>query len=253
MDVLAEQLETSDFTIEELMTMGNPHNPRWMSETDMQSLRASLREFDLVEPLVVNRQSNQIVGGHQRVQAAASEGFTHLTAIIVDLSPAKEMALNLALNRIKGEWDYKKLAVVFADLEGEDWEATGWQPAEVDSILASLGRDSDLMSTFAGDVKASNLVNADAAELEQVIQQQVRVRFGMFATIVTLTDYERWIEALEAESQNGNSPMALGEIVANRLGLTPQSQETPIPFADDVEYEVIHVDADVEDEEAVNV
>lgn len=46
------------------------YNPRKISDHDMASLRKSLQTFGCVEPVVVNRRTNTVVGGHQRVKAA---------------------------------------------------------------------------------------------------------------------------------------------------------------------------------------
>jgi ParB-like chromosome segregation protein Spo0J len=54
----------------ELTRMAAPYNPRRISDHDLEALRRSLRFFGTVEPVVVNRRSGRIVGGHQRVRAA---------------------------------------------------------------------------------------------------------------------------------------------------------------------------------------
>ena len=80
---------------------------------------------------MVNRRSGHIVGGHQRVKAAAAEGLETLPVVHVDLDEPSEKQLNLALNRISGEFDMEKLAEVLGDLEraGADLELTGFSDA----------------------------------------------------------------------------------------------------------------------------
>ncbi len=70
---------------QELAGMAAPYNPRRMSEHDLEALRRSLRFFGTVEPIVVNRRSGHIVGGHQRVKAAQAEGIDTLPVVHVDL------------------------------------------------------------------------------------------------------------------------------------------------------------------------
>ena len=55
--------------------MGADYNPRKISDHDLGALRWSLRFFGIIEPIVVNRRSGRIVGGHQRVKAAQAEGI----------------------------------------------------------------------------------------------------------------------------------------------------------------------------------
>ena len=56
-----------------LAGMAAPYNPRVISDHDLESLRRSLKFFGAVEPVVVNRRSEHIVGGHQRGKAAVAE------------------------------------------------------------------------------------------------------------------------------------------------------------------------------------
>jgi hypothetical protein len=81
---------------EALAAMAAPYNPRRMSEEDLAALRRSLTFFGVVEPVVVNRRTGRIVGGHQRVKAAEAEGIETLPVVHVDLDEPSEKQLNLA-------------------------------------------------------------------------------------------------------------------------------------------------------------
>ncbi len=130
-------MRTRQITTTKLQAMAAPYNPRVITAHDLEALRASMREFGTVEPIVVNKRSGRIVGGHQRVAAAALEGIAQLPCFEVDLPDAKERQLNLALNRISGEFDRESLAAVLRDLKayGEDLGLTGFTDAELDDIL----------------------------------------------------------------------------------------------------------------------
>lgn len=52
-----------------------PGNPRIMSEPEMAKLIRSIDEFGLVEPLVVRRQDDTVIGGHQRLAAVRARGI----------------------------------------------------------------------------------------------------------------------------------------------------------------------------------
>jgi ParB-like chromosome segregation protein Spo0J len=58
-----------------------------------------------------------VTGGHQRIKATERLGLAELPVIYVDLPEEKEKALNLALNRISGEWDESLLEALLRDLE----------------------------------------------------------------------------------------------------------------------------------------
>lgn len=93
------------------------YNPRRMTEKQVADLTASLTEFGLVDPIVVNKHSsrmNVVVGGHQRLRIAKSMGFTHMPVVYVDLPLESERKLNLRLNRNNAEWDWEMLANNFS-------------------------------------------------------------------------------------------------------------------------------------------
>ena len=82
------------------------YNPRTISGPALNGLKRSLDRFGLVQPIVVNARTSTIVGGHQRVRALLEQGETEVQVALVELSPAEERALNVALNspHIAGEF-----------------------------------------------------------------------------------------------------------------------------------------------------
>ena len=50
-------------------------NPRKISKSAMKALRASIRRFGLVQPVIVNEHTGKVVGGHQRLEAMKAEGL----------------------------------------------------------------------------------------------------------------------------------------------------------------------------------
>ncbi len=124
-----------------LVAMGAPYNPRKISKHDLAALRASMRTFGTVEPIVVNQRTNRIVGGHQRVAAASLEKLDHLPVVYVDLDDVAEKQLNIALNRIHGEWDEDRLAELLRDLESQaaDLSLTGFAEDELSKLMFEVG------------------------------------------------------------------------------------------------------------------
>ena len=111
-----------------------PDNPRKISLKDMEDLVADLREFGFVEPIVVNSDMT-IIGGHQRVEAAKKLGMTQVPAFMVDLMPDKAKVLNIALNKIQGEWDYSKLQYVLTELSVDSQKLAGFSGKELEKIM----------------------------------------------------------------------------------------------------------------------
>ena len=81
-----------------------------------------------------------VIGGHQRLKVLQELGYKEVECNIVDLDKVKEKALNIALNKIAGEWDNDKLAELLAELKETDidMDVTGFSFDEVDNILKDL-------------------------------------------------------------------------------------------------------------------
>jgi hypothetical protein len=97
----------------------------------------------MVEPLVVRRADNAVIGGHKRLEAAKALGHRTVPVVYVDVSEAEAKALNLALNKIQGEWDLPKLGGLLEelrDLPDLDETLSGFDEQEMDAILADLER-----------------------------------------------------------------------------------------------------------------
>ena len=117
----------------------DPANPRLMRKHEADALKRSLKEYGAVEPAVVNADGT-IVGGHMRIAAAQELGWTEFPVIRVDLPPDKAKLLNLALNRIHGEWDEDKLGELVYGLAADeaDLSLSGFDEAELEKLLADV-------------------------------------------------------------------------------------------------------------------
>lgn len=99
------------------------HNPRidlQPGDPDYEKLKRSIDEFDCVEPLVWNKRTGNLVGGHQRFKILLARGDAEVDVSVVDLGEAEEKALNIALNKISGDWDYVKLPDLLTELQELD-------------------------------------------------------------------------------------------------------------------------------------
>ncbi|MCK6483005.1 MAG: DNA modification methylase [Phycisphaerae bacterium] len=124
----------------------NPRIDLQPGDSDYEKLQRSLEEFGCVEPLVWNRRTGNLVGGHQRFKVLCAQGETELDVSVVDLSLEREQALNLALNRIQGGWDDRKLAELLENLSripDFDVALTGFDGVEIDQLLDRLGNTAE--------------------------------------------------------------------------------------------------------------
>lgn len=104
-----------------------PYNPRTMPREEMEALKRSLQEFGWARPIIVNANPERrdvVVGGHQRLYAAQELGWDSCPTVEVDLDETREKLLNLALNRVGGEFDTAKLDAMLVGLEEEGADVT---------------------------------------------------------------------------------------------------------------------------------
>ena len=115
----------------------NPRKDLKPGDTEYEKLKRSLEQFGYVEPVIWNKTTGRVVGGHQRLKVLIDLGITEIDCVVVELDEEREKALNVALNKISGDWDKDKLALLISDLQGADFDVslTGFEPAEIDALF----------------------------------------------------------------------------------------------------------------------
>ena len=131
--MLIEKKNTADL----LPADYNPRKDLKPGDKEYEKLKRSIEQFGYVEPVIWNKTTGRVVGGHQRLKVLIDMGMTEVDCVVVELSEEKEKALNVALNKISGEWDNDKLALLIADLQGTDFDVslTGFEPAELEALF----------------------------------------------------------------------------------------------------------------------
>lgn len=117
----------------------NPRKDLKPGDAEYEKLKRSIQEFGYVEPVIWNKRTGVVVGGHQRLKVMKDLGYTEVDCVVVDLDEAKEKALNIALNKISGEWDNDLLASLLKDLDGSGYDITltGFDLAEAQELFGS--------------------------------------------------------------------------------------------------------------------
>ena len=117
-----------------------PYNPRVELQPGMpewEKLRRSIEKNGIVKPIVWNERTGNVVGGHQRLAVVKSLGWKEVAVSVVNLDEEEEKILNVALNKIKGKWDYEKLEQILREFEYEAATASGFSEEEIAIILAN--------------------------------------------------------------------------------------------------------------------
>lgn len=137
--MLIEKKQTKDL----LPADYNPRKDLKPGDPEYEKLKRSIEQFGYVEPVIWNKTTGRVVGGHQRLKVLLDMGMTEVDCVVVELDEEKEKALNIALNKISGDWDKDKLALLIADLQGADFDVslTGFEPEEIDALFKENVKD----------------------------------------------------------------------------------------------------------------
>lgn len=119
----------------------DPANARQHGERNLDAIRASLASFGQVDPLVVHRPTQRVIGGNGRLAAMRALGRTHADVVELDLTETQATALGIALNRTAelAEWDDQALARLLSGLQADRaLDGVGFDADELKEVLASL-------------------------------------------------------------------------------------------------------------------
>ncbi|HAA8924005.1 TPA_asm: DNA modification methylase [Listeria monocytogenes] len=129
----------------------NPRIDLKPGDLEYQKLKKSIEEFGYIDPLIWNRQTGNLVGGHQRYKILLEGSPEKLTVSVVNLDLNREKALNIALNKIEGGWDNEKLAIIFNELSIDDVELSGFGNEEIDELLVKFNYNIDVDKNIEDD------------------------------------------------------------------------------------------------------
>jgi DNA modification methylase len=118
----------------------NPRKDLKPGDPAYEKLKRSMTEFGYVEPIIWNEETGNIVGGHQRYKILLEEGDTEVECVVVKLPADKEKALNVALNKVTGDWEITALADLLHDLNEQDFDLslTGFDAAEIEDLFSQV-------------------------------------------------------------------------------------------------------------------
>lgn len=117
----------------------NPRKDLTPEDEEFQKIVKSIETFGYVDPIIINKDGT-IIGGHQRYKVLKYLKYTEIQCVVLDISKEQEKLLNIALNKISGDWDKDKLEELLAELQNEDLDlsVTGFDFDEIDDILQDI-------------------------------------------------------------------------------------------------------------------
>lgn len=150
------------------------YNPRVNLEPGMdeyEKLKKSILEFGFVDPPIFNKRTGNLVGGHQRVTVAKDLGICEeIEVSVVDLPLDKEKALNVALNKISGQWNEDKLALLLKELDAENLDLSGFAEEEIQDVIEQYDMKLDMENEAIDDEFEIELPEKPKATLGDIYQ-----------------------------------------------------------------------------------
>lgn len=145
----------------------NPRKKLTPDDAEYQKIKRSIEHFGYVDPIIINSDGT-IIGGHQRHTVLKDLGYTEADVVVVDLSKEDEKALNVALNKITGEWDETLLKNLLIDLDKSDYDftLTGVDKAELDELIEL----SDFEAEVSEDGFDAQAAYQDSRQQESIIK-----------------------------------------------------------------------------------
>lgn len=150
----------------------NPRIDLIPGDMEYENLRRSITTYGMLIPVIWNKRTGNVVGGHQRLTVLENEGETEVDVSVVDLDETQERQLNVALNKIEGGWDEDKLAALLSEL-GEDAILTGFTQQEIDSLTNDIDSLID-SSTVDEELRAIEELFNVSLTFDKAVQEELK-------------------------------------------------------------------------------
>lgn len=185
------------------------YNPREITDEELTKLKNSINEFGYVEPIILNDVNNHVVGGNQRATCLKELGYEEVDAVIIheeDIN--REKALNIALNKISGEWDFEKLGEILDELTINDFniELTGFDDLEVE--ILTLTEDFEQITPYEEDYPEYNEEPEDYVEVEGEIPNQT---YSVIISFEDKTTANEFISSLGVDKEMKQNSVVINQ------------------------------------------
>jgi hypothetical protein len=218
------------FTIRRVDIQNAPYNPRKIGDKEQKALRESLKTHGLVETLVWNKKTGNLVGGHQRLAQLdvleKSDNY-ELTVAVVNLPEKQERELNIALNNpsMQGEYDIDLLKALLPEI---DIANTGF--SEYD--LSILGVESDLDEMEEPDNTKKTKSSIEDIKEAKKRSLEKNIGTGENYIVVTFSSVEAKESFLDRMGHEADDRYMKGEILVKKLFADEKTDEDTNENAD---------------------
>jgi len=202
-------MKLKEYAVADLMEHRAPQNPRKISDEALTGLEASIARYGLVQPIIVNTTTGNIVGGDKRLLVLHKQGIEKTEVVEVELSADEEIALNLALNNpaIQGEFTGEVAEIIT--------ELSAMLPDAIDALRLNALAD-EVFDYMPMDVGQEKLAHSRYRE-PTIGEDWVLVYIGDVATVCLPPSYELFKATIEGlyEAEGGeDQKQYMGKLVS---------------------------------------
>lgn len=154
----------------------NPRVELMPGDDEYEKLKRNIERFGMVVPVIWNRRTNRVVSGHQRLTVLMNEGVTEVDVSVVDLDETAEKQLNIAMNKVTGEWDEVKLKELLDGL-GDAAPETGFDLYEIEALENNVDDlvDGDFLDSELKSIEETfNISLKFSAEDRDVLKEYIK-------------------------------------------------------------------------------
>ncbi|MEA4897076.1 MAG: ParB N-terminal domain-containing protein [Christensenellaceae bacterium] len=167
------------------------------AEKSYEKLKRSISEFGYVEPVIRIRQTGNVFGGYRRLKVLMDLGHTEIDCVVVDHDLQREKAFNIAINKIQGDWDEGRLALLMADFDTEkaarEIEESGGpaaQPGNLwrlgDHLLCGDPASPESYERLMTDARAQCAITAPSTDPKAYAREGVEPWLTRMASVIRL-------------------------------------------------------------------
>jgi len=118
----------------------NPRKELKPGDLEYEKIKESIIKYGCVQPIIINN-DNTIISGHQRLTVLKDLGHNTADCVIMVLSKKEEKKLNIAMNKISGSWDNRKLTELLKEFKEEDYNLIGFGTEEINDLFAEAEKE----------------------------------------------------------------------------------------------------------------
>lgn len=183
----------------------NPRVDLRKGDVEYEKLKHSIEEFGVVQLLVWNKRTGNLVGGHQTYKVLKDLGRETAQFAVIDIPIEKEKILNIGLNKISGDWDKEKLYELLQDMNYSEIDLAGFEKLEIEEMEFEKEKDDDIPLQEEKEVKGMEIKSFEHHDYVVLVFKDQRD----WLHAMNLFD----IEKVDGSLSRSNKKIGLGRVI----------------------------------------